>query len=239
MEREICVRVTSRIIMTVPEGVEVDHVMQEMDYDFKPTTEGVKVIDTEMRDFETMDDEVNNEKEDTSEGEKMIIVKCAAGCVNSNGEPDLFFGRFLMSETEYREADDNGNYLPYSLIDRLATREGYESKWEVCELDPAKSVMALGEWHTVPIYDKDLNEVKPEPLLWSIWFRAKEDSFWIVSGLESHQKVTLMELRNPEDGKDPDPAIVTGRMLVDVVWDQIQPELGHMMFLPYANKEED
>lgn len=163
---------------------------------------------------------------------KMVILKCASFGSNSNGEPDIFFCRFLLSEEDASEDREEG-YLPRDLVRDLAEKEGYESNLVCDELDPAGNVMQLCEWHTIPIYDRDLNMVKPEPLPGSIWFRARENSFWMVSG-EPSPKVTLFELRNPEDGSDPDPAVITGRAISDVAWDQIQPELGHMMFLPYV-----
>lgn len=55
MDRKVYVDVKCRLIMTVPEGIEVSHVMQEMNYDFTPSTEGVQIVDTEMKDFEITD----------------------------------------------------------------------------------------------------------------------------------------------------------------------------------------
>ena len=53
--RKVYVEVTTRIIMRMNDGVEVDDVITEMDYDFVPQTEGVDFEDIEIRDYEVTD----------------------------------------------------------------------------------------------------------------------------------------------------------------------------------------
>lgn len=55
MSRKVYVIVKTRIIMQMDEGIEIDEVINEMDYDYFSNTEGVDFVDTEIRDFEVKD----------------------------------------------------------------------------------------------------------------------------------------------------------------------------------------
>jgi hypothetical protein len=55
MSRKVFVNVTTRLIFDMEEGIEVDDVIQEMDYDFKSNTTGATIMDTEIRDHEVVD----------------------------------------------------------------------------------------------------------------------------------------------------------------------------------------
>lgn len=55
MSRKVYVEVTTRIIMRMEEGIDVDDVISEMDYEFNSRTEGVDFEDTEIRDYEVKD----------------------------------------------------------------------------------------------------------------------------------------------------------------------------------------
>lgn len=180
---------------------------------------------------------------DSDRKEKMVIVKCASGALNSNGEPDLFFCRFLLNEADASTENEDG-YLPYELVKRLAEREGYEHHWAVCEDDPAAPVMTLCEWHTIPLYDKHLVRVDPVPLVGSIWYLARDNSHWVVYSTteDTDPLVTLFEVREPEDdSEDLDPRVITGREMVNRPWSDVRPVLGNMMALPrdYAGQKED
>ena len=49
--RKVYVEVTTRIIMQMDDGVEVDDVISEMHYDFEPATDDVDFVDTEIREY--------------------------------------------------------------------------------------------------------------------------------------------------------------------------------------------
>lgn len=53
--RKIYVNVTTRLIIQADDGVNVDDVLSEMDYDFTSQTDGAEIIDTEIRDHEVTD----------------------------------------------------------------------------------------------------------------------------------------------------------------------------------------
>ena len=53
--RKIYVNVITRLIIQANEGVDIDDVLSEMDYDFTSTTEGAEIIDTEITDQEVTD----------------------------------------------------------------------------------------------------------------------------------------------------------------------------------------
>ena len=53
--RKVYVEVTSRIIMNMDDGIEVNEVIENMDYDFTPMTEGVDFEDMEIRGHEVTD----------------------------------------------------------------------------------------------------------------------------------------------------------------------------------------
>ena len=53
--RKVYVNVTIRLIMNVEEGIGIDDVMSEMDYEFNPLDETAEVVDTEMTMFDVID----------------------------------------------------------------------------------------------------------------------------------------------------------------------------------------
>lgn len=53
--RKVYVEVKSRIIISMDDGVEVDDVISEMDYDFISQTDGADIVETEIRDYEVTD----------------------------------------------------------------------------------------------------------------------------------------------------------------------------------------
>ena len=55
MSRKVYVEVKTRLIIQMDEGVEVDDVIQEMDYNFQSNTVGADIVDTEIRDYEIQD----------------------------------------------------------------------------------------------------------------------------------------------------------------------------------------
>jgi len=55
MSRKVYVTVTTRLIIRADEGVDIDEVIQEMDYDFTSQTEGAEIEDTEITDHEITD----------------------------------------------------------------------------------------------------------------------------------------------------------------------------------------
>jgi hypothetical protein len=55
MDRKIYVEVKVRLIIRADEGVEVDEIIQEMDYNFADQTGKADIEDMEIRDFEVTD----------------------------------------------------------------------------------------------------------------------------------------------------------------------------------------
>ena len=55
MARKVYVNVTTRLILDMDEGIPVDEVISEMDYNFVSKTEGVDIVDTEIQDYEVID----------------------------------------------------------------------------------------------------------------------------------------------------------------------------------------
>lgn len=55
MSRKVYVEVTTRLIINMDEGIEVQEVISEMDYNFTSQTDGADIIDTEIRDHEVKD----------------------------------------------------------------------------------------------------------------------------------------------------------------------------------------
>ena len=53
--RKITVQVTFNIDISVNDGVDVDEILNEMDYDFKTNTNEADVLDSEMTNFELID----------------------------------------------------------------------------------------------------------------------------------------------------------------------------------------
>jgi len=53
--KKVYVEVTTRLIISMDEDVEVSEVISEMDYNFDSQTDGADIVDTEIRDFEVTD----------------------------------------------------------------------------------------------------------------------------------------------------------------------------------------
>ncbi len=53
--RKVYININTRVIVEMDEGIDVDEVIQEMDYSFISQTEGAIVHDTEIRDYEVTD----------------------------------------------------------------------------------------------------------------------------------------------------------------------------------------
>lgn len=53
--RKVYVDVKVKLILNMDDGIEVSEVMDEMDYQFLPGTEGVEIEDTEIKDYEVTD----------------------------------------------------------------------------------------------------------------------------------------------------------------------------------------
>ena len=55
MSRKVHVNVTTRLILTLDDGIDVDSVISELDYNFTSGTDGADVEDTEIVDHEVTD----------------------------------------------------------------------------------------------------------------------------------------------------------------------------------------
>lgn len=55
MSRKVYVNVTTRLIIDMDDGIEVDEVISEMSYDFSSATQGADILDTEIVDFKVGD----------------------------------------------------------------------------------------------------------------------------------------------------------------------------------------
>jgi len=53
--RKVTVKLEMRIVMSVNEGVEISHVIDELDYQINDTTTTADILDTEITDFEVQD----------------------------------------------------------------------------------------------------------------------------------------------------------------------------------------
>lgn len=53
--RKIYVTVTAKLIVRADDGVDVDDVLSDMDYNFSSQTEGAQIEDTEIEDWEVTD----------------------------------------------------------------------------------------------------------------------------------------------------------------------------------------
>jgi len=47
--------VITRLIIDMDEGIEVDEVLENMDYDFTSSTDGAEIVDTEIMEWEVTD----------------------------------------------------------------------------------------------------------------------------------------------------------------------------------------
>jgi len=55
MDRKVYVNVTVRLIIRADEGVEINDVLENMEYNFISQTEGADIEDTEVQDWEITD----------------------------------------------------------------------------------------------------------------------------------------------------------------------------------------
>jgi len=53
--RKVYVIVTTRLIVEMDEGIDINEVLADMDYDFTSRTEGADIIDTEIYEQEIVD----------------------------------------------------------------------------------------------------------------------------------------------------------------------------------------
>lgn len=53
--RKVYVEVTTRLIINADEGVDIEYVLDEMDYEFTSATEGADIVDTEIQDWNITD----------------------------------------------------------------------------------------------------------------------------------------------------------------------------------------
>ena len=53
--RKVYVNVTARLIIQANEGVEIQNIIDEMDYNFKDTTGKADIVDTEIADWNIQD----------------------------------------------------------------------------------------------------------------------------------------------------------------------------------------
>jgi len=54
-DRKMYVTVTTRLIIRADEGVEINGVLENMDYDFTSQTDGADIEDTEIQDWNVTD----------------------------------------------------------------------------------------------------------------------------------------------------------------------------------------
>ena len=53
--RKVYVKVEVKLIIQAEEGVSIDDVISEMDYDFTSQTDNAEIVDTEIQDHEVLD----------------------------------------------------------------------------------------------------------------------------------------------------------------------------------------
>jgi len=53
--RKVTVELEMRLVMMLDEGVEISHVMNELDYEVNDTTTAADILDTEITDYEVVD----------------------------------------------------------------------------------------------------------------------------------------------------------------------------------------
>jgi len=52
MKKQVWVNITVKVKLKINESVEVDDIINEIDYDFETTSDDSKIIDTEMIDYD-------------------------------------------------------------------------------------------------------------------------------------------------------------------------------------------
>ena len=55
MSRKVYVEIKTRLIINMDDGVELDEVIAEMDYNFESNTIGADIVDMVIRDYEVQD----------------------------------------------------------------------------------------------------------------------------------------------------------------------------------------
>lgn len=55
MDRKVYVEVKVRLIVNVEEGVSIDHIINDMDYNFSFSGEEADIVDTEITDWNILD----------------------------------------------------------------------------------------------------------------------------------------------------------------------------------------
>jgi hypothetical protein len=53
--RKVTIKLEMRLVMCVDEGVEVSHVVNELDYEVRDTTTAADIVDTEITGYEVVD----------------------------------------------------------------------------------------------------------------------------------------------------------------------------------------
>lgn len=53
--RRVCVEVKTCLIIEADEGINIDEVLENMDYDFSSQSEGADIVDTEIQNWEIKD----------------------------------------------------------------------------------------------------------------------------------------------------------------------------------------
>lgn len=55
MSRKVYVEIKARLIIEAEDGVNINEVLSEMDYDFSSNTAGASIVDTEIQEHEVTD----------------------------------------------------------------------------------------------------------------------------------------------------------------------------------------
>lgn len=113
-------------------------------------------------------------------------IKCASFCISSNGEPDIYYAAFDLTQDQI---DDEYQYV---LMKKLAKKEGFKSYLECDEDDPAGAVMQLCEWETIPVLDSKLKDV-PQV------YEVKKGDWNLISS--APRDGTVIDLWSPTQGR--------------------------------------
>ena len=54
-DRRVVVHLTTKLIMNVEEGVSIDHIISDLDYDFSINGEETSIHDTEIKEYHAVD----------------------------------------------------------------------------------------------------------------------------------------------------------------------------------------
>lgn len=55
MNRKVYIDLTVRLVLDVAEGLEIEEVINEMDYDFRSNIEYADIVDTQIKDYNIVD----------------------------------------------------------------------------------------------------------------------------------------------------------------------------------------